>query len=165
MATTTMTTLDKVEHILEHVKHVQENCYKLGVKLIKEGREDLGIALIRNGQKHDNSKFTGLEFKHLFEGDPLLGEAISQHNTNNEHHPERWGSIHNMPQEFIAEMVCDCAARSSEFGSGIREWFSDKATLKYGFTMDDEVGTAITCFLDMLLTPQFNPFKSKHTEN
>lgn len=40
---------EKVEKVLEHIKHVQDNCYKLGFKLIKTGQFELGRNLIANG--------------------------------------------------------------------------------------------------------------------
>lgn len=52
-------------------------------------------------------------------------------------------------------MVCDCAARSSEQGTNIREWLKLEATAKYIFKMDDEVGQKITYFLDLLLEKPF----------
>jgi hypothetical protein len=52
-------------------------------------------------------------------------------------------------------MVCDCAARSSEFGSDVREWFAQKATHKYSFNIDSEVGLRIIYYLDLLLEKPF----------
>lgn len=152
-------TLSKIDSILEHIKHVQDNCYRLGVKLIKAGDVELGRKLIANGQIHDNSKFRGTEFKHLFEGDKLLREAIVHHAETNPHHPEYWESIHEMPAVYIAEMVCDCAARGAEFGTDIRAWFATSATVKYGFKMEDHVGKSITRYLDLLLSKQFKTTK------
>lgn len=154
-------TLSKIDSILEHIKHVQENCYRLGAKLIKAGEVELGRRLIANGQIHDNSKFHGTEFKHLFEGDKLLREAIDHHAVTNPHHPEFWDSIHAMPMVYIAEMVCDCAARGAEFGTDIRAWFAESATVKYGFKMEDAVGKNITKYLDLLLSKQFKTTKKK----
>jgi hypothetical protein len=60
-----------------------------------------------------------------------------------------------MPDVYIAEMVCDCQARSSEFGTDVRLWFREQASLKYGFTMDDDVGRKIERFLNLLLSKPF----------
>jgi hypothetical protein len=151
-------TLDRIELVLSHIKHVQENCYALGIKLIKLGEIELGRNLIANGQIHDNSKFRGIEFKHLFTGDDILNEAVSHHSSTNQHHPQYWGKIQKMPTLYIAEMVCDCTARSSEFGTNVREWIEQEATKIYDFTMDDEIGKQITYYLDLLLQ---KPFKKK----
>ncbi len=150
-----LTNLDKIESVLEHIQNVQRNCYKLGLRLIKQGEVNLGRMLIANGQIHDNSKFKGIEFEHLFYGDSLLSEVVKHHAATNQHHPESWDGIHNMPEVFVAEMVCDCAARSAEFGSDLRNWFEEIATKKYGFTMEDQVGKSITRFIDLLLSKKF----------
>ncbi len=150
-----METYEKIESVLNHIQNVQRNCNKLGIKLIKNGEVELGRILIANGQIHDNSKFKGIEFDHLFYGDAILGEVIKHHNTTNPHHPEYWGNIQNMPKIFLMEFVCDTTARSSEFGTNIREWLANSATKKYGFKMDDEVGKEISYYLDMLLEKPF----------
>jgi hypothetical protein len=146
---------EKIEAVLEHIQNVQRNCYRLGLKLIKKGEVELGRMLIANGQIHDNSKFKGIEFDHLFYGDPLLMDVVKHHSSTNSHHPECWGGIQKMPDVYIAEMVCDCAARSAEFGTDLRKWFSESATKKYNFEMTDEDGLRITRFIDILLSPSF----------
>ncbi len=148
-------TYDKLESVLEHIQNVQKNCYRLGFKLIKRGEIELGRILITNGQIHDNSKFKGIEFDHLFSGSPILKDVIKHHSSTNPHHPEYWGSIHKMPDVYLAEMVCDVAARSAEFGTDLRKWITDVATEKYGFKMEDSVGVTIMGFVNELLTPAF----------
>ena len=130
----------KIEAILEHIQNVQRNCYRLGLKMIKRGEVEFGRALIAHGQIHDNSKLTGIEFKHLFHGDSLL---------------EYWEKIHNMPDIYLAEMVCDCAARSAEFGTDIRKWITEEATKRYKFSIEDRVGITMMKYLDELLSPSF----------
>ena len=146
---------EKIEHVLNHIQNVQRNCYKLGLKLIKEGRFEFGRNLIANGQIHDNSKFKGIEFDELFYGSPNINVAIKHHNTTNPHHPQYWGNIQSMPEIYIAEMVCDCTARASEFGTDIRMWFTKDATVMYGFDITDKVGEQISYFLNMLLEKPF----------
>lgn len=155
METTQIESLEKIQAVLEHIQNVQRNCYKLGLKLIKQGRVEFGRVLILNGQVHDNSKLTGIEWEHLFNGDPLLPEVIKHHASTNQHHPEFWGGIQHMPEVFLAEMVCDCASRSAEFGTDLRKWFEEKATAKYGFKMDDNVGKTISGYINLLLSPSF----------
>ncbi len=146
---------EKIEGVLEHIQNVQRNCYKLGLKLIKRGEVELGRNLIANGQIHDNSKFKGIEFDHLFNGDPILSDVIKHHATTNEHHPECWGSIQKMPELYIAEMVCDWAARSSEFGTSLKDWIINSATEKYDFKMDDNIGKLIEKHLNLLISRSF----------
>lgn len=150
-----MNTEEKINAVLFHIDNVRRNCNKIGLKLISSGEIEIGRMLISNGQIHDNSKLSGIEFEHLFVGDPLLPEVASHHAKTNPHHPEFWGSIHKMPEVYIAEMVCDCAARGSEFGTDVRKWFSDVSTVKYGFSMDDPCGILIQKYLDLLLTKPF----------
>lgn len=146
---------EKIEAVLSHIQNVQRNCYKLGLKLIKIGQFELGRNLIANGQIHDNSKFKGIEFEELFFGSPILMDVVKHHSSTNPHHPEYWGEIQAMPEVYIAEMVCDCTARSGEFGSDVRHWFITIATEKYRFKMEDEVGQKIIYFLDILLEKPF----------
>jgi len=145
----------KIEAVLSHIQNVQRNCYRLGLLLIEIGEVELGRNLIANGQIHDNSKFKGIEFEHLFADSIILSDVVKHHSTTNPHHPEYWGSIFKMPEVYLAEMVCDCCARSAEFGTSIKLWITDSATKKYGFNMEDEVGRKITFFLELLLAPAF----------
>ncbi len=155
-----MDALEKIEKVLEHIQNVQRNCYKLGFKIIKSGDIELGRNLIANGQIHDNSKLKGIEFERLFYGDPLLVDVVKHHSSTNMHHPEYWGSIHEMPKVFIAEMVCDWAARASEFGSDLKKWVYEEATIKFDFTMHSKVGENIELFLNMLLEKPFIKIKT-----
>lgn len=147
--------LNKIDIVFSHIQLVQKHTYNLGIKLIKNGEVELGRNLISNGQIHDNSKYKGIEFDHLFNGDPLLSKVIKHHQSINPHHPEYWGSIHDMPKVYVAEMVCDWLARSNEFGTGIRDWIDTKATEKFGFTRTDIVYSYIHTYLNMLLDRNF----------
>lgn len=156
-----MESLEKIEKVLEHIQNVQKNCYKLGFKLIKSGEIELGRNLIANGQIHDNSKFRGIEFDHLFTGDPLLKDVVMHHSSTNMHHPEHWGSISEMPKVYVAEMVCDWAARSSEFGSDLRKWIFEESTIKFNYSLNDDIGKTIVYFLDNLLEKPFSKIEKK----
>lgn len=147
--------IDKIELVFNHIQNVQRNCYKLGIKLMHRGEIELGRTLIANGQIHDNSKFKGIEFDHLFHADPLLPEVVKHHQSINPHHPEYWGGIHNMPKVYVAEMVCDWYARSSEFGTGLRDWIDNQAIEKFNFSPEDKVYTTIQEMLNLLLEPGF----------
>jgi hypothetical protein len=146
---------DRIGKVLNHIQNVQRNCYKLGIRLLQADQAELGQQLIANGQIHDNSKFKGIEFDHLIAGSPLMPEVAKHHAKTNPHHPEFWGSINDMPDVYLAEMVCDCAARSAEFGTSIHDWFNDKALVRYNYTILDLVHHKIQHFLTMLLEPAF----------
>lgn len=147
-------TLDK---ICNHIDNVQRNCRRLAEALILKGEYDFGKTLIAHAYIHDNSKFFGLEFEYLNQKDnkEMLFCAVRQHQSVNPHHPEYWGGIHNMPRIYIAEMVADWLARSQEFGSSLMEWVKEKATEKFGFTMEDRVGKEIKFFIDILCENSF----------
>src|SRR5271157_5839234 len=110
---------EKLETLLRHVEEVQKNCQLLGGKLIQAGEFELARRLIAAGFLHDQSKFHGLEWMHLTKpdsDDELVPAVIQHHVSTNLHHPEYWDCIKNMPQQYLAEMVCDWKARSGELG-------------------------------------------------
>ncbi len=146
--------------IIRHIRKVEDNCNKLAKAIAEEGDYNFSRKLIQLGRIHDASKFDDFEFEHLgnFETtkSEWFKEALGDHHRKNPHHPEHWSNgIKDMPQEYIAEMVCDCVARGQEFGTDTRKWFTENATKKYGFSMDDEIGKQITKYLNMLLEKPF----------
>ena len=143
-----------IKSILNHIQNVQRNCYKLGFALIENG-DETGLMLIANGQIHDNSKFKGFEFQYLKPSSVLLKEAVTHHASTNPHHPEYLGHISKMPDVYLAEMVCDCAARSQEFETSVRDWFACDAKQKFEFNDNDDVDQKIQLYLNLLLTPAF----------
>lgn len=153
-----MESTEKISAILVHISNVRRNCTKLGFALIDAGEEEQGRHLIANGLIHDNSKFSGIEFEYLYSGNndnELLQKAIKQHTSQNKHHPEYWESIHKMPDVYLAEMVCDLAARSSEFGNDVYDYITNIATKKFNFNMQDTVGIKMTTYLETLLNKPF----------
>lgn len=147
---------EKLTSILRHIKRVEDNCNHLAKALQKENFH-LALKLIKLGRIHDASKLDVFEFRYLHKGEKNFEEALKNHHERNPHHPEYWngGGIHAMPDEYIAEMVCDCVARGQEFGTDTRVWFRDSATKKYFFTMEDECGKLIQKYLDLLLSKPF----------
>jgi hypothetical protein len=149
-----------LEDILRHIEHVRDDCNLLGHRLIDLGEIDLGVDLIANGQVHDNSKLHGIELLYLNDDtkntEPeLFRMAWQQHVTTNPHHPEYWGSIDNVPRIFLAEWVCDCHARSSEFGTDLREWIKEQATKRFKLNTCGKTYKQIKEFLDLLLERKF----------
>lgn len=151
----------RLQCLLRHIADVREDTEILGGRLIERGEFDFGKELIQHGLVHDNSKFEGIEWQQLNgHHDHLLHEAIRVHAIKNPHHPEYWANqhqidmreaIHAMPRIYVAEMVCDWHARSTELGTNIREWVTLHAPQKFSFSTDDQVGTQIKEFLDLLL--------------
>ena len=107
--------LEKLETLIRHIEAVQDNCKRLGRRMIQEGDFEIGKRLIANSMSHDNSKFGSLEWDHLTrsdDDDEMLDAVIQVHNSSNLHHPEYWDGIKNMPRVYVAEMVCDWKTRS-----------------------------------------------------
>jgi hypothetical protein len=153
-------TLHKLEGVLRHLENVRDNCIILGKKLIESGEIDFGKRLIANGHTHDNSKFFGTEWEHLNDDSTKLRLeiSVSHHNSTNPHHPECWGRIDDMPRLYIAEMVCDWKARSTEFGSSLREWVEEGGAKRFGYKKGDKTYRQIMEFVDMVCD---KPFKQK----
>lgn len=160
-----MDTEEHLDNLTRHIDLVREACLLLGNRLIKQGDEVVGRELIARGYRHDNSKFTGIEWDYLHQGvkvDPKFLElAIIEHQSSNDHHPEFWGGINEMPDVALAEMVCDWLARSQEFGSSLKDWIEDEALEKYSFTKKSNVYRTIKKFVDILLENSFVKNKGK----
>lgn len=152
-------TLRKVDSLYRHIEEVQRNCRLLGERLIEQGSEELGVHLIRNALVHDQSKFSGIEWDYLLADEDVaninLALAIKHHNRTNLHHPEAWLGIKNMPSVFVAEMVCDWKARSSEFGSSLKDWIDNGASIRFQYTKRDKVYKEIMTYTKLLLDEPF----------
>jgi hypothetical protein len=156
--------LVKIEVIIRHIKNVQDNCLLMGKRLIESGQIDLGRMLIARGLTHDNSKFFGAEWDNMIPIQSInedkekskLKLAIRHHNSTNLHHPESWPKgIGEMPDLFLAEMVCDIKSRSEEFGTSLIEWIDETATKKFNFQKTDEVYNRIIKFVNLLCEKPF----------
>lgn len=157
-----MTDIEKIDDICRHKQNVQADTQLLGERLIDKGEVHLGRNLIANGFIHDDSKFYGIEFDHMYRDNPdkdSLSLAIKQHNRTNLHHPEYWGGIKNMPRLFLAEMVVDWKARSNEFGTSLKEWINVGAASKYSYTAQDKVYEEIIYFFSILCDQPFTPIR------
>jgi hypothetical protein len=62
-----------------------------------------------------------------------------------------------MPRLYLAEMVADWKARSSEKGTALREWVDGEAMKRFGFKKGDAAYAAISEFAYMLCDPPFQP--------
>jgi hypothetical protein len=155
-----MSTEKRMANLWRHITEVQRNCYLLGIRLIEGGEEGLGRRLISNSLAHDQSKFHGIEWDMLsLDGDDIdqtaLQAAITQHNRTNMHHPEYWGTINDMPDVHIAEMVADWKARSSEFGTSLQEWIDVGAAERFAYTKNSKVYKKIKRFANLLVDKAF----------
>jgi hypothetical protein len=160
-------TLSKIRSITRHIKNVEDNCLILGERLILQGRIDLGKQLIANGFIHDASKFTGIEFEYLSLHNPTeennklkMKLAIQQHNSTNLHHAEAWsGGIKDMPDVYLAELVCDIKARSEEFGTSLMDYINSSGIKRWNITEDDDVYKKMIGFINLLCEKPFQEIK------
>lgn len=160
-------TLSKIRSITRHIRNVEDNCLILGEKLILQGRTDLGKQLIANGFIHDASKFTGIEFEYLSLHNPTeennklkMKLAIQQHNTTNLHHAESWsGGIKDMPDVYLAELVCDVKSRSEEFGTSLMEYINTDGMKRWNITEEDDVYKKMIGFINLLCEKPFQEIK------
>ena len=160
-------TLSKIRSITRHIRNVEDNCLILGERLILQGRIDLGKQLIANGFIHDASKFTGIEFEYLSLQNPTeennklkMKLAIQQHNTTNLHHAEAWsGGIKDMPDVYLAELICDVKARSEEFGTSIVEYINTVGIKRWNITEEDDVYKKMMEFINILCEKPFEQIK------
>jgi hypothetical protein len=150
-------TIDRIRKLKRHIRNVQDAAELLGERLIENGEVELGRRLIANSLMHDNSKFHGFEWDHLEDDllNPLKVIAIQHHKQVNPHHPEYWSDIKNVPPVYLAEMVCDWKARSTEFGTDLRKWIKETAFKKFGFTTSTAVYKQIKQYVDLLLDDKF----------
>lgn len=148
---------DHIRNLVRHINLVREACLLLGTRLIATGKREFGRILISKGFIHDASKFHGIEWDYLHSGRDIPREkldlAIKQHVMTNPHHPEYWGGVENMPDIFLAEMVCDWYGRSQEFGTSLRDWIVETAVEKFKIASDDLV--RINGYVDLLLQDEF----------
>lgn len=147
----------QLHSLMRHTENVRVGCEELAEKLLDEGEDfEFCKRLVLNGRIHDVSKYEGVEWDHLWnKGDPLFGEALAHHIKTNPHHPEFWGSIHDMERLYIPEMVIDWQARSYEFGTSLTDWIENKATQKWAFDKSDKIFGEISYFLHFVLEPAF----------
>ena len=153
-------TLDHLNNLVRHIDLVRENTLLLGRKLIENGEDDFGVSLVERGYRHDNSKFSGLEFDYLHNGPDTpakeLALAIKEHQSQNDHHPEFHSEgIAGMCRLQVAEMTCDWLARSQEFGTSLRDWIDETAITKYNINKRGKQYKWIREFVDLLLQDSF----------
>lgn len=154
-----MLTYEKhIDNLVRHIELVREAGILLAKRLAESGRKDFARILLGNIFVHDASKFAGIEWDYLHAGEVPQEElqlAIRQHQQTNMHHPEFWGGFDNMPEVYVAEMVCDWYARSMEFGTGLRDWINEKAVDKFKIDINCENYKLMMNFVDTLLINYF----------
>jgi len=154
-----MDTIFHIENLCRHINLVRSATELLGKQLVREGQIDFGRLLIANGYQHDVSKFFGIEWDFLHNGSDVDKEnlklTVKQHILTNAHHPEYWGGFANMPDLYIAEMVCDWYARSQEFGTSINVWITSTAIQKYNIDVNSREYGLVKKYISILTQNTF----------
>ena len=149
----------KIELLTQHIDNVQANCKIMARELIKKGEVETAKKLLIRSQRHDFSKWSGIEWENLV-GEPVskaaLRIAVHHHATTNNHHPEYFkGGITEMDEISLIECVCDWKARSTEFASDLRQWITKEATRKYKFGKKSDIYKQIMAYVDMICSKPF----------
>jgi len=151
-----------LESLIRHITLVRESALLLAKRIWEragEGDQEFSKKLLQNVGEHDRTKFFGIEWDHLRQGNgdqDKLKVSYNQHVISNPHHPEHWGGLNSMPLVFLAEMVCDWKARSDERGSDLRDWIKNVALDKYEIPIQGKAYKSIKEFVDLLLEPLFS---------
>ena len=153
---------DDEQHIDDldgHIRRVQENAMDLAKHFLRNGRQHDARVLLAKANAHDQSKWGGIEWDVLHRGPDvdkdMLSAAIKQHNHTNDHHPEFWGGLKNMPELCVAEMVCDWLARSQELATDFRQYVKTVAAERFDFRSAPNQAAWISEFTDILLPQKF----------
>lgn len=150
-----------LEDLIAHVERVRANALLLAKHWIKNGRSKDARVLLAKAHVHDASKWAGIEFEMMHRGPDANGQklldAIAQHQSTNDHHPEFWGGLSRMPEVCVAEMVCDWLARSQEFATDLRVYVRTQAAERYNFLYEGSKDRVrwIWEFIDILLPEKF----------
>lgn len=152
-----------IDDTVLHKKLVLEKCQLLAKHLILNGDVETGIMLLRRGAVHDNSKFSGKEFRQLAsiitertkkcftDASTVMTdkekEAIELHWSNNRHHPEYYSNLKDMTKIDILEMVCDWAARSEQYGTNLIEFVAERQRNRFNFSSEMYQEVLEYCYL------------------
>jgi hypothetical protein len=143
--------------LMRHKNNVNDAAELLAMRLIEKGEFVFAKNLTAKCFQHDCSKFYGVEWEclHRDVDSEERNVAWKQHVETNDHHPEFWGDISEMPRICIAEMVVDWTARSREMGTNLRDWFKESAMEKYSIMPQSKKYKEIKYFLDLIIDPTF----------
>lgn len=139
-----------------HKTIVEMVCNKFANYLEKEGLVEDAKEIRSKGKVHDNSKILNkTEFNALtgiIEDKSCLRDAnqslssykqdaIELHWKNNSHHPEHFENISDMKRIDRLEFVCDCCARSIQYGTDLIEFMKTRQENRFHFPeiMFDEI--------------------------
>src|SRR5574344_2135778 len=136
------------DYINEHINNVKRAFNELESTLDKLNEEKIlnfdKDELVRNIKDHDHSKFSDYEFNGYRQWfypvngadryKNLYDKAWNHHTEVNPHHPEHWVvhdpmknnnvvTIMEMPDVYLAELICDWQAMSYKFNNNPLEYY------------------------------------------
>jgi len=151
--------LTHAEDLLAHVERVRANAFTLARALVARGENAFARLLLAKAHVHDASKWAGIEYEVMHRGPDvdkeMLRAAIHQHQDTNDHHPEFWGGLNQMPRICVAEMVCDWLARAQELATDLKAYVTTVAVERFQFAIAPEQVRWIYEFIDLLLPQKF----------
>ena len=136
-------------YITEHINNVKKAFDTYGELLCEELELEI-TAMQYQIDNHDNSKWSAEEFepyarKFFPEGKRIISDydfnkAWMHHTQYNCHHPEHWLfydydtkkiTIYDMPDKYIAEMICDWIAMGYKFNNKAYEYYEKKVIINH----------------------------------
>lgn len=145
-----MTDVEKMyQDTFIHKGYVFKVCNRFAEYLEKQGQIDDANDLRDRALLHDNSKILNKdEFRALTsiindksclrDANSRLSsfkqDAIELHWRNNEHHPEHYEDINEMPPQARREFVCDCCARSMQYGTDLISFMETRLNDRFHFS-------------------------------
>ncbi len=139
-----------------HKSWVTYVCNAYADYLEAEGYKEDADDLRARARVHDNSKVQNSEERRsltkivndrssLRDPKALLTQwqrdSIELHHENNEHHPEHWPDQNLMPLRARREFICDCCARSLQYGTDLVPFMEErlKNTFKFNEIIQEEI--------------------------
>lgn len=137
--------LDFIQDKIEFQRNLAANILVHDHSKLSNKKEFLFLSLSHNEIK-SLSQEESEEFK----------EVIKNHSKTNPHHSEFYqDGIGDMDDVHLAEMVCDWKARSSEFGTDLRDFVKNKAEEKYRLNDFPNNYLKIKKMIDLICPPSF----------
>lgn len=165
---TYMTDVEKMyQDTFVHKGHVLKVCNLFADYLEKEGFIEDANELRKRAIIHDNSKILNKDEFRALTGiindksclkdsssklSSFKQDAIELHWQHNEHHPEHFENVEDMPRLARMEMVCDWAARSIQYNTNLLEFLEKRQEERFHFPtlMYEELVHYCKIILDLL---------------
>lgn len=131
-----------------HKSYVKKSCKKLADYLISQNMDYHAKLLLERAEVHDNSKimnFDELQALSTIINDKsclkdakkalsqIKTDALKLHWKHNDHHPEHYKNVADMPKDAIMEMCCDWHARSVQYKTDLMEFLETRQKQRFHF--------------------------------